>query len=87
VICFDIFALFLSTWQFLVDSAQSEFWLIRNPFFLMVLYFLSGCLECDPLSPPEGEAAQGEHPLTPPVFRVFPSFLVSLRYVQDPLGA
>jgi len=24
--------------------------------------------ECDPLSPPEGAAAQGEHPLTPPLF-------------------
>jgi len=26
---------------------------------------LCGSFECDPLSPPVGEAAQGEHPLTP----------------------
>jgi hypothetical protein len=30
---------------------------------------LLGCLEGDPLSPPEGEAAQGEHPLDPPLFQ------------------
>jgi hypothetical protein len=32
------------------------------------LFILCGSMENDPLSPPEGEAAQGEHPLDPLFF-------------------
>jgi len=34
---------------------------------------LSGVFESDPLSPPEGEAACGEHPLAPLFYRGFSS--------------
>jgi hypothetical protein len=33
--------------------------------FCLYSFILCGSLENDPLSPPEGEAAQGEHPLDP----------------------
>jgi hypothetical protein len=37
--------------------------------FCLYSFILCGSLENDPLSPPEGEAAQGEHPLDPLFFR------------------
>ncbi|MFA4826048.1 MAG: hypothetical protein WC593_12920 [Methanoregula sp.] len=46
------------------DKGKSENLLIRNPFF-PAFNFLWGSMEGDPLSPPEGEAAQGEYPLDP----------------------
>jgi hypothetical protein len=36
--------------------------------FFLYSFILCGILENDPLFPPEGEAAQGEHPPAPPLF-------------------
>jgi hypothetical protein len=43
--------------------------LCRKPQFNAIRLAQSGNYEGDPLSPPKGEAAQGEHPLDPPLFR------------------
>jgi hypothetical protein len=43
--------------------------------FCLNSFILCGGLENDPLSPPEGEAAQGEHPLDPLFFSGYISTL------------
>jgi len=50
--------------------------LLKSSFFCNSL-ILCGSLEGDPLSPPEGEAAQGEHPLVPLFFKEYFSTLSS----------
>ena len=47
---------------------------MKSSFFCNSL-ILCGSLEGDPLSPPEGEAAQGEHPLVPLFFKEYFSTL------------
>jgi hypothetical protein len=52
--------------------------------FCLYSFILCGSLENDPLSPPEGEAAQGEHPLDPLLFfRIYFNRIRSYRNRGD----
>jgi len=46
-----------------------------------------GSYEGDPLSPPKGEATHGEHPLDPPLPRIFINLLKGYRIFGDALAA
>jgi hypothetical protein len=55
--------------------------------FCLYSFILRGSLENNPLSPPEGEAAQGEHPLDPLFFRdIFQPYQVLSQQGVCPSG-
>jgi hypothetical protein len=51
------------------------------------LFILCGSYEYDPLSPPEREAAQGEHPLDPRFLGFASPFLMAIALLGDARAA